>query len=206
MSNVLKRILTLVSLLVLAGAAHAAPVILVFGDSLSSGYGLPREAGWVSLLKNRVEQTHPAYQVVNASISGETTLGGLNRIGKALETHHPAIIILELGGNDGLRGLSLEATRDNLDRIIGVCRKAKARILLVGMQLPPNYGKAYTQKFQAIYPQVAQRYKLRLVPFLLEGIANDDRLFQADRIHPTAAAQLIMLDNVWKRLRPMLRN
>lgn len=202
----LKRILTLVSLFVLAGAGYAAPVILVFGDSLSSGYGLPREAGWVSLLKNRVERTHPSYQVVNASISGETTLGGLNRIGKALETHHPAIIILELGGNDGLRGLSLEATRDNLDRIIGVCRKAKARILLVGMQLPPNYGKAYTQKFQAIYPQVAQRYKLRLVPFLLEGIANDDRLFQADRIHPTAAAQLIMLDNVWKRLQPMLRN
>lgn len=202
----LKRILTIVGLFVVLGSAHAAPVIMVFGDSLSSGYGLPRESGWVSLLKNRVEQTHSAYRLVNASISGETTLGGLNRIGQALESHRPAIVILELGGNDGLRGLSLEATRDNLERIIKACRKAKAAVLLVGMQLPPNYGKAYTQKFQSIYPQLAQRYKLKLVPFLLEGIGDSDRLFQADRIHPTAEAQPVMLENVWKHLRPMLQN
>jgi len=180
------------------------PLIMVFGDSLSSGYGLPQDAGWVNLLKNRLLQQQLHYEVVNASISGETTRGGLSRISQSLAAHHPSIVILELGGNDGLRGQPVEATRDNLEGIIKACQQYGAKVLLIGMRLPPNYGMGYTQKFQSIYPELAKRYRLALTPYIFEGFGYDISMFQADGIHPGAAAQPIILDNIWKTLKPLL--
>lgn len=177
---------------------------MVFGDSLSSAYGLPQEAGWVSLLKKRLQQERLDYQVINTSVTGETTRGGLSRIAQSLATHHPAIVILELGGNDGLRGQPVEATRYNLEGIIKACQLHGAKVLLIGMRLPPNYGTAYTQKFQSIYPELAKRYTLPLMPYMLEGFGHDPAMFQPDRIHPAAAAQSIILDNIWKTLKPLL--
>lgn len=199
-----KRLLLVVSLLLWACAAQAAQTILVFGDSLASAYGMPQQSGWVALLDQRVRQEMPGYQVVNASISGETTRSGRSRIEQALAQHHPAIVILELGANDGLRGLSLIDARANLDAIIIACRSRKARVLLVGMRLPPNYGSAYTDKFQAMYRQAAQRHKIPLLPFLLEGFADQPELFQADGVHPTAAAQPLIMEQVWRHLQPLL--
>lgn len=190
--------------LLFAPAAWAAPVILVFGDSLSANYGLAVESGWVSLLQQRLTQNHYEYRVVNASISGETTAGGLSRIDSALAAHQPAIVILELGANDGLRGLPLQATRDNLDAMIRACIAGKARVLLVGMRLPPNYGAAYSERFSMIYPDLAKKHHTALLPFLLEGMADKRALFQADNLHPTAAAQPAVLENVWKQLKPLL--
>jgi len=201
----LKRVLV-VFCLCLPLCAGAAPLIMVFGDSLSSAYGLPQEAGWVSLLKKRLQQEQLDYQVINTSVTGETTRGGLSRIAQSLATHHPAIVILELGGNDGLRGQPVEATRDNLEGIIKACQLHGAKVLLIGMRLPPNYGTAYTQKFQSIYPELAKRYTLPLMPYMLEGFGHDPAMFQPDRIHPAAAAQPIILDNIWKTLKPMLRS
>lgn len=187
------------------GTAHAAPNILVLGDSLSAAYGLPQEAGWVSLLKSRLAQEKFPYQVVNASISGETTSGGRSRIAALLKQHKPAIVILELGANDGLRGLSLQQTRDNLEAMILACRRSRAQVLLVGMRLPPNYGPAYTQPFHALYGELARKYQIRQVPFLLEAIAGRRDYFQADGLHPTAQAQPLILDTVWSELRGMLK-
>lgn len=201
----IQRILLACWLLLLALPAQAAPTILVFGDSLSTSYGIAADAGWVSLLSHRLKQTGYNYQVINASISGETTRGGLQRIGQSLATHRPAIVILELGSNDGLRGLPLEAARSNLDAIIRVCRKERAQTLLVGMRLPPNYGKIYGDRFQDMYAELARKYRLSLVPFLLEGIADKPELFQPDGLHPIAAAQPVLMENVWKQLRPMLQ-
>jgi acyl-CoA thioesterase-1 len=181
----------------------ATTTIMVFGDSLSAGYGLPQEAGWVSLLKKRL-QTQSATHLINNSISGETASGGRNRIEQALKTHRPDIVIIELGGNDGLRGASIESIRDNLEAIIEACLRNKAAVLLAGMQLPPNYGIAYTQKFQDIYPQLAKRHQLKLVPFLLDGFGDKREFFQADGIHPNAHAQIKIVENVWKVLRTML--
>lgn len=178
---------------------------MIYGDSLSAGYGLPRQAGWTNLLLQRLQAENFDYKIVNASISGETTLGGKNRIAQALSTHKPEIVIVALGANDGLRGYSPDAMRANLDAIIQTCVKRKVRVLLVGMRLPPNYGVAYTEKFRAVFRDLAQRRKLPLVPFLLDGFADNAALFQADGIHPAAQAQPLMLDNVWKILRPMLR-
>lgn len=185
--------------------AQAAPVILIYGDSLSAGYGLPQNAGWANLLAHRLQQKKLNYHVVNASISGETTLGGLYRIEQTLATHKPAIVIVELGANDGLRGLSLDATRNNLNGIIQACRKHKAKVVIVGMQLPPNYGKTYTEKFQRNYVDLAKSYKLRLVPFMMEGFAGRRELFQGDNLHPTVEAQPLILDNIWKALQPLLK-
>lgn len=190
--------------LLLPFPAAAAPLILVLGDSLSSGYGLPAGSGWVDLLQERLQAQKFPHQVVNASISGDTALGGRNRINSALATHRPAIVIVQLGGNDGLRGHSPEATRDNLAAIIEACRQARARVVLVGIRLPPNYGMDYTEKFRTIYRDLAQRYRAPLVPFLLEGFAEKQEYFQPDGIHPAAAAQTIMLDNVWPALKPLL--
>jgi acyl-CoA thioesterase-1 len=190
--------------LALPAASCLAATILVFGDSLSAGYGLPREQGWVYLLEQRLHSEKLDYKVVNASISGETTLGGRNRIDAALATHRPALVILELGGNDGLRGATPESIRRNLEAISDACRRAQARVLLVGVRMPPNYGTAYTQKFQEVFSTVASSRKLPLVPFLLDGFASDRALFQDDGIHPTAAAQPLMLETVWKELRPLL--
>jgi len=190
--------------LAIPAAASGAATILVFGDSLSAGYGLPQEQGWVHLLEQRLRAEKLDYKVVNASISGETTLGGRSRIEAALKTHRPALVILELGANDGLRGATPESIRRNLEAISDACRRAQARVLLVGIRLPPNYGTAYTEKFHDVFGAVARSRKLPLVPFLLDGFANDRMLFQDDGIHPSAAAQPLMLDTVWKELKPLL--
>ncbi|MBI4193738.1 MAG: arylesterase [Betaproteobacteria bacterium] len=187
-----------------APAFAASATLMVFGDSLSSAYGLPREQGWVSLMEKRLHERKPNYKVANVSISGETTAGGRSRIGAALKAHRPAIVILALGANDGLRGLSLDAMRANLETIIRACRAAGARVLLVGMRMPPNYGPAYSEKFQSTFRDLAQRERLPLVPFLLEGFADDRDYFQPDGIHPAAQAQPRMLDTVWKALQPLL--
>jgi acyl-CoA thioesterase-1 len=181
-----------------------SPVIMVFGDSLSAGYGLPQGKGWVDLLQRRLQRENYTYRVVNASISGETSLGGRNRLADALTQHHPAIVILELGANDGLRGQAPEATRENLLAMVRAARAAKAKVLLVGMRIPPNYGPDYTEKFHASFVAVAHQTQTPLVAFLREGFADRRDLFQADGIHPDVQAQSIMLDNVWGRLRPML--
>lgn len=185
-------------------AAANSTTVMVFGDSLSAGYGLPQDTGWVSLLKRRLQSQSQA-RLINASLSGETAAGGRARIEQALKTHRPDIVILELGGNDGLRGASIDSIRDNLEAIIEACQRSKATVLLTGMQLPPNYGIAYTQKFQDIYPQLAKRHGLKLVPFLLDGFGHKREFFQSDGIHPTASAQERIVQNVWKVLSTMLK-
>jgi acyl-CoA thioesterase-1 len=178
--------------------------ILVFGDSLSAGYGLPREKAWAHLLAERLQQQRIDYTVANASISGETTLGGLNRINGALTQHKPAIVLLALGANDGLRGLSIDTMRKNLEAIIGACKQAKAQVLLIGMRMPPNYGNTYASKFHETFLELAKQHKLPLAPFLMEGFADKPDWFQADGIHPDTRAQPVMLDTVWKALQPLL--
>jgi len=186
-------------------SAHTAHrTILVVGDSLSAEYGLARGSGWVKLLADRVAADAPQYSVANASISGDTTSGGRTRLA-ALLRDAPAVVVLELGANDGLRGLSVDAMRDNLQAMVDACRKAGARVLLVGIHVPPNYGDAYAQQFYAVYTTLAQRNHVALAPFLLDGFADRLELFQADHIHPLAVAQGRMLDNVWPHLKPLLR-
>lgn len=193
--------LILVLAFLLPGIA-AAQTILVFGDSLSAAYGIPREAGWVSLLQQELQRSHPQYGVVNASIGGETTTGGLQRIGAALRQHSPDIVILELGANDGMRGAPIADIEANLAAIIRQARKARAKVLLLGMQLPPNYGADYAARFKSLYPKLAKQYHMALVPFFLEGVAPEQ--FQADNLHPTAQAQPILLRSVWEKLKPLL--
>jgi acyl-CoA thioesterase-1 len=189
-----------------AGAAASnAPLLLVVGDSLSAGYGLETGKGWVDLLRQRLHAHHPRWNVVNASISGETTAGGLARLPALLERDRPQVVVIELGGNDALRGLSLQQTADNLSQMVALCKKAGARVLLVGMQIPPNYGPVYTARFAAVFPTVAQAQGVALVPFLLSGVVAHPDWFQADNIHPTAQAQPTMLDTVWPYLQPLLR-
>ena len=202
-STMLRAILFLL-LWSVAGITHAAP-ILVFGDSLSAGYALPQGTSWVSLLEKRLANENRDYKVINASISGETTVGGKNRLGAALAQHRPAIVVLELGINDALRGAKVETMRANLTAMIAVCRKYKARVLLVGMQLPPNYGSDYAGKFKQMYASLAQSQRVPLVPFLFEGFAADRGAFQPDGLHPKAEMQPRMLDLVWKQLQPMLK-
>lgn len=179
-------------------------MVLVYGDSLSAAYGLPRDAGWATLLERRLAQSRPSYRVVNASVSGETSAGGLTRLAAVLERHRPQIVILALGANDGLRGLPPEQTARNLEAMIDAAKRAGTRVLLVGMRLPPNYGSAYTRKFHALFKSVAQQRRVRLVPFLLAGMAARPELFQADGLHPVAEAQPLLLENVWRELGPML--
>ena len=188
-----------------SAATASAAIILVYGDSLSAAYGLPQEQGWVHLLAQRLHAQKLDYKVANASLSGETTDGGRNRIEAALKTHRPALVIVELGANDGLRGASLDTVRRNLEAIVDACRRANARVLLVGIRMPPNYGANYTEKFQGVFGEVARSRKVPLVPSLLDGFSANRELFQADGIHPTAAAQPVMLDTVWKGLRPLLK-
>jgi acyl-CoA thioesterase-1 len=188
-------------------AAFAAPgkTVLVYGDSLSAAYGMPAERGWVALLEERLQREQADYSVANASISGETSAGGLARIGKTLERNPPAIVILELGANDGLRGLPVEAMTKNLSAIIERSQKAGAKVLLIGMRLPPNYGDAYTRAFERAYADLAKQHRTALLPFLLEGFGDKAELFQPDRIHPTETAQPIVLRNVWRALAPLLK-
>lgn len=175
---------------------------MVFGDSLSAGYGIPREAAWPSLLQAELKNTHPHYKVINASISGETTSGGLRRLPATLKEHSPNIVILELGANDGLRGTQLELTEKSLNGLIQQAKATGAKVLLLGMQLPPNYGVEYTKRFKLLYPKLAQRHRIALVPFMLQGIEADQ--FQADNLHPVAAAQPEILQTVMQKLKPML--
>lgn len=183
-----------------------AATLLVFGDSLSAGYGIARQQSWPSLLQARLHTEKFPYDVINASISGETTAGGRSRLPAALKQHRPAIAVLALGANDGLRGLSLAQSRDNLATMIRQAKQAGARVLLVGMELPPNYGPDYTRAFAAMYRELARQEKTALLPFLLAPVALDDAAFQPDRLHPTAAAQPRILDHVWPVLRPLLRH
>lgn len=199
-----RAVLLLALALGATSAYSASKVVLVLGDSLSAEYGLGRGDGWVALLEKRLADNHLNFDIVNASISGETTSGGKSRLPALLEKNHPAVVIVELGANDGLRGLPLAETRKNLQDIVSAAKKANARVLLVGMQLPPNYGTDYTKRFAALFPALAKDSKVALVPFLLEGVVTQPQLFQADRIHPTAAAHPIILDNVWPHLKPLL--
>ncbi len=185
-------------------AQAAAPVILIVGDSISAGYGLRPGAGWATLLQQRLEAGHYPHRVVNASISGDTSAGGRARLATLLAQHRPAVTIIELGGNDGLRGGSLEALRGNLDAMAAMAQKAGSQVLLVGMRLPPNYGPAYVQRFDATFADVAKARKIALVPFMFDGFGENNALFQPDRVHPTAAAQPKLLDNVWRELRPLV--
>ncbi|MFZ6644668.1 arylesterase [Undibacterium sp. TJN25] len=180
--------------------------MLVLGDSLSAEYGLARGTGWVALLEQRLKQKNIAASVINASISGETTSGGKTRLPALLSKQHPDIVIIELGGNDALRGLALSASETNFRDMIAMSKAAKAKVLLVGMQIPPNYGRDYTEKFFSIYARVARETKTELVPFLLEGVADKPELFQADRIHMLAQAHPRILDNVWPHLQTLLQN
>jgi len=185
--------------------AAAAPKILVLGDSISAGYGLATNEGWVSLLQNRLRAQDYGYRVVNASVTGETTTGGLARLPRALSLHRPAIVIIELGGNDGLRGLPLDTSRSNLQKMIDLSRGAGATVLLLGMKIPPNYGPRYADEFERLYAELARRNKVAFEPFFLDKIALAQGMMQDDGIHPTAKAQPIMLDTLWPRLKPLLR-
>jgi acyl-CoA thioesterase-1 len=186
-------------------AAAAEKSILVYGDSLSAAYGIAQARGWVALLGERLKRERPDYIVVNASISGETSAGGLARLGKALEGRKPAVLVLELGANDGLRGLPVVEMKKNLAAIIERAQKAGARVLLVGMKVPPNYGADYASDFERAFAELAKRHKTALVPFLLEGFAEKPDHFLPDRIHPAAEAQPLIAERVWKALQPLLK-
>jgi len=193
-------------LLMLAASAYSAPkTLLVLGDSLSAEYGLARGSGWVALLDKRLQQEKIGVGVVNASISGETTIGGKTRLPALLSKHAPDVVIIELGANDALRGLQLSATQANLQALIDMARAAKAKVVLVGMQIPPNYGADYTNKFSQLFPAAAKQNKTALVPFFLKDVADKPALFQADRMHPNEQAQQTLLDNVWPALKPLLK-
>jgi len=194
----------LIALTLAAPSLAAAATIMVLGDSLSSAYGLQRDQGWATLLQRRLDEKKLDYKVANASISGETTYGGRNRIEAALGTHRPSIVIIALGANDGLRGLDTESMRANLEAMVRASRKTGARVLLAGMRMPPNFGPVYAEKFQQVYREVAARERVPLLPFLLDGFGDNREWFQPDGIHPSATAQPLILENVWKRLQPLL--
>jgi acyl-CoA thioesterase I len=198
------RFLAALLLLPTLAAAAQTQTVLVVGDSLSAAYNIDLNAGWVALLEQRLVSRKLPYQVVNASISGDTTAGGLARLPRLLDRHRPAIVIIELGGNDGLRGISPAEAKRNLQAMITRAKLAGARVLLLGIKLPPNYGIRYSERFQRLYRELAAEARVPLVPFLLEGVATDAALMQADGIHPNAAAQARVLNNVWQRLQPLL--
>lgn len=198
------------ALLVLAGIASAqtnsAPrTILILGDSLSAEYGIERDTGWVALLEKRLTEKKFNQKIINASISGETTIGGKSRLQALLSIHQPYIVIIELGANDAIRGLDLEATATNLKEMIAMAQAEKAQVLLLGMRIPPNYGKTYSEKFFSLYPGIAKENKANLVPFFLQGVADKPELFQPDRIHLKAEAHPTMLNNVWAQLQRLLK-
>lgn len=215
MKSVLKRRdFNLQSLLALLTAGLTTPLhaatpsnLLVLGDSLSAEYGIARGAGWVALLAHQMQQDKPTWQVVNASISGETTAGGLARLEALLKQHHPQVVVIELGGNDALRGFSLQTTENNLVRMVQTCQATKAKVLLIGMQVPPNYGASYAKDFTNMFARIAKQHQTNLVPFMLKGVADaadPTALFQADRIHPTAKAHPIILAHIWPVLKKIL--
>ena len=196
---------TALACLLLASGNGWAGTVLVWGDSLSAGYGLRPQQSWPALLAERISAARLPHKVVNASISGETTAGGLARLPAALETHKPSVVVIELGANDGLRGLPVKAMATNLQAMVDASRRAGAQVLLVGMRMPPNYGPEYTTRFEAAYRDIARANRLRLVPFMMEGFADQPGYFQADGLHPVAAAQPLILDTIWRELKPLLR-
>ncbi len=202
----LAALLALPCIAVPALAQDARRVILVVGDSVSAGYGLANGEGWVTLLADKVKASGSPFTVVNASISGDTTSGGRARLPALLKQHRPGVVVIELGGNDALRGGRLAATRENLDAMVKEAQAAGAKVLLLGMDIPPNYGPAYVKEFQALFADVAKARKVPLVPSLFAGFGDDLAAFQGDRIHPTAAAQPKLLANVWPALQPLLRH
>lgn len=185
--------------------SNATQTILVFGDSLSAAYGIDKNHGWVNLLQKELVEKHYDYKVINASISGETTAGGLSRIQQQLEQHQPNIVILALGANDGLRGLEIKQIKTNLEKIIKKGQNAKAKILLLGIKIPPNYGFTYTRQFEQIYFDLAKAHKLSFRPFFLEGISGEPSLNQEDGIHPNAQAQPLIVNNIWPALSTLLK-
>jgi acyl-CoA thioesterase-1 len=189
----------------LQNAVASDRTILVFGDSLSAAYGIRPEQGWVALLTQRLQAQGYGYQIVNASVSGETTSGGLQRLPRALQLHQPGIVVLELGANDALRGLPLTDTRANLAQMVRLSQAAGARVLLVGLRIPPNYGPRYTEEFANVFPELAKQYHLPLVPFLLQDVALNPARMQEDGMHPNAAGEPPVLETVWPYLKPLLR-
>lgn len=202
---------SVVSLCLISFVAWAMPVfaanpkILIYGDSLSAAYGIPQQQGWVALLKEKLNRENPGFDVINASISGETTSGGLTRLAHTLEQNKPQTVIIELGANDGLRGLPIKNMRENLDAMIQLSKKSGARVLLVGMKIPPNYGRKYTEEFSQVYTALASQHKVPVVPFMLENIAVKPQLIQTDGLHPNALGQPIILENIWPELQRLLK-
>lgn len=195
----------LVFLLLCAPVSQAQnPTILVLGDSISAAYGMAEEDGWVQLLRERLADQELPQQVINASISGDTSSGGLARLPAAFEKHSPTILVIELGGNDGLRGLSLKKLRNNLSAMVNLCQQNDCQAVLLGMRIPDNYGQAYTERFHASFARVAEQFEIPLSPFFLEGVATDATLMQDDGIHPNEAAQPVLLQTVWPLLEPLL--
>ncbi len=203
----MNRLFVLMVLIATGATAQPAPppTLVVFGDSISAGYGIRVDQGWVALLQAKLTREGYGYQVINASISGETTAGGLARLPRALALHHPQVVVLELGGNDGLRALPIAQMRDNLKQMCALARAAGARVLLLGMRIPPNYGPDYTEQFRRVYSDLARADQLPLVPFLLDNIALNPDLMQADGFHPNTQGQPKLLDNVWPELERLLR-
>jgi acyl-CoA thioesterase-1 len=189
----------------LQSAVASARTILVFGDSLSAAYGIPPEQGWVALLTQRLKAQGYGYQIVNASVSGETSSGGRERLPRALQLHQPGIVLLELGGNDGLRGLPLEELRANLAAMVQLAQAAGAQVLLVGMRIPPNYGPRYTEGFARVFPELASQYHVPLVPFMLQNVALDPQRMQQDGIHPNARGEPPVLETIWPQLSSLLK-
>ncbi|MCW8890619.1 MAG: arylesterase [Sedimenticola sp.] len=200
----MKRLFLLL-IIFMSNTVAAEPVILVLGDSLSAAYGIERNLGWVALLENRLAEKGYPHKVVNASISGDTTAGGLSRLPPALDRFQPEIVIIELGANDGLRGLTNRQTRHHLSRMITLVQELPSQPLLLGMMLPPNFGKAFTEKFLKIYQDLAEQYQVPLVPFFLEGVADHPEWMQGDGLHPRAEGQPRMLEHVWLKLEPLLQ-
>jgi acyl-CoA thioesterase-1 len=202
----LKKWMLGAALLLAAALAHSAPkTVLVLGDSLSAEYGLTRGSGWVALLEQKLKAEKIDVTIVNASISGDTTSGGRSRLPALLAQHHPSLVVIELGANDALRGLPLAAAEANMRAMVDMARKNKAQVLLVGMRMPPNYGRDYTERFFGMYKTVATQLKAPLVPFMLEGVAEKPALFQADRLHPTAQAHPAILANIWPKFLPLVK-
>lgn len=199
------RALLLLAVVLPASAYSASKTVLVLGDSLSAEYGLVSGTGWVALAEQKLKSSRIDATVVNASISGETTSGGRTRLPALIRQHKPAIVVIELGANDGLRGLPVAAAEANLRSMIELAQKNKARVLLVGMRMPPNYGRDYTERFAAVYAKLAKEYKIALVPFMLDGVAEKPALFQEDRLHPTAVAHPIILGNIWPQFSKLVK-
>ena len=205
MFTLIRKVIFGLLLCVITLPAMAENTILVLGDSLSSAYGLQPDQGWVALLQKKLKENHYAYRVVNESVTGDTTSNGLVRLPFAMVTNHPVITVIELGGNDGLRGLPLNIVRKNLKAMIAMCKASHAQVLLLGIRLPPNFGPEYTKQFQAMYTELAAENKIAVLPQMLGGIDEDKQMFQSDGVHPVAAAQPTIVSNVWPVLKPMLK-